>query len=71
MNNPRVDDQFLIKAKINIFLSICRDTPTSAGPNSYGKTKQGFCNSKKVFEKTLKEAALEVSDDKPKQKVKF
>lgn len=43
----------------------CRDTPTSAGPNSYGKTKQGFCNAKKVFEKTLKEAALEVSDDKP------
>ncbi|XP_065208732.1 PEST proteolytic signal-containing nuclear protein-like [Planococcus citri] len=45
--------------------NIGRDTPTSAGPNSYGKTKQGFCNAKKVFEKNLKEAALEVSDDKP------
>ncbi|XKL61277.1 hypothetical protein PGB90_008334 [Kerria lacca] len=51
--------------------NIGRDTPTSAGPNSYGKTKQGFCNVKKVFEKNLKEAALEVSDDKPKAKTKF
>lgn len=33
-----------------------RDTPTSSGPNSFGKTKQGFSDAKKVFEKTLKEA---------------
>lgn len=33
-----------------------RDTPTSAGPNSFGKTKHGFCDAKKVFEKSLKEA---------------
>ncbi|KAL0274727.1 UNVERIFIED_CONTAM: hypothetical protein PYX00_002785 [Menopon gallinae] len=38
--------------------NIGRDTPTSAGPNSFGKTKQGFCDSKKVFEKSLK-AAIE------------
>lgn len=34
--------------------NIGRDTPTSSGPNSYGKTKQGFCDSKKIFERQLK-----------------
>ncbi|XP_059623015.1 PEST proteolytic signal-containing nuclear protein-like isoform X2 [Phlebotomus argentipes] len=34
--------------------NIGRDTPTSSGPNSFGKTKQGFCDSKKIFEKTLR-----------------
>lgn len=33
-----------------------RETPTSAGPNSFGKTKQGFCDAKKIFEKTMKKA---------------
>ncbi|GBP18052.1 PEST proteolytic signal-containing nuclear protein [Eumeta japonica] len=41
--------------------NIGRETPTSAGPNSFGKTKQGFCDSKKVFEKNLKQA-LETAD---------
>ncbi|KAF4517724.1 hypothetical protein B566_EDAN013402 [Ephemera danica] len=36
--------------------NIGRETPTSAGPNSFGKTKQGFCDAKKVFEKSLKQA---------------
>lgn len=40
-----------------------RETPTSAGPNSFGKTKQGFCDAKSVFEKKLKKAALEQSGD--------
>jgi len=31
-----------------------RDTPTSSGPNSFGKTKQGFCDAKKIFEKNLR-----------------
>ncbi|XP_063227820.1 PEST proteolytic signal-containing nuclear protein-like isoform X1 [Bacillus rossius redtenbacheri] len=30
------------------------ETPTSAGPNSFGKTKQGFCDAKKMFEKNMK-----------------
>lgn len=34
---------------------LCRDTPTSSGPNSYGKTKQGFCDAKKIFEKQLRD----------------
>ncbi|GLV44926.1 hypothetical protein CBL_14502 [Carabus blaptoides fortunei] len=41
--------------------NIGRDTPTSAGPNSFGKTKHGFCDAKKVFEKHLKEAMNNVS----------
>lgn len=48
----------------NIHLYI--ETPTSAGPNSFGKTKQGFCDAKKVFEKNLKQA-LETAD-KPQTK---
>ncbi|XP_014270975.1 PEST proteolytic signal-containing nuclear protein [Halyomorpha halys] len=42
--------------------NIGRDTPTSAGPNSFGKTKQGFCDAKKVFEKKLKAAAESTLD---------
>ncbi|KAK9888087.1 hypothetical protein WA026_000364 [Henosepilachna vigintioctopunctata] len=34
--------------------NIGRDTPTSSGPNSFGKTKHGFSDAKKVFEKSLK-----------------
>ncbi|KAG5318569.1 PCNP protein, partial [Acromyrmex charruanus] len=41
--------------------NIGRETPTSAGPNSFGKTKQGFCDSKKIFEKTLKKAMEEAN----------
>ncbi|XP_075232829.1 PEST proteolytic signal-containing nuclear protein-like isoform X2 [Lycorma delicatula] len=41
--------------------NIGRETPTSAGPNSFGKTKQGFCDAKYVFEKKLKKATLEHS----------
>lgn len=39
--------------------NIGRDTPTSSGPNSFGKTKMGFIDSKKIFEKSLREAAAE------------
>lgn len=35
--------------------NIGRDTPTSSGPNSFGKTKQGFCDSQKIIEKNLKD----------------
>ncbi|XP_023014413.1 PEST proteolytic signal-containing nuclear protein [Leptinotarsa decemlineata] len=36
--------------------NIGRDTPTSSGPNSFGKTKQGFSDAQKLFEKSLKDA---------------
>ncbi|XP_026756136.1 PEST proteolytic signal-containing nuclear protein-like [Galleria mellonella] len=47
--------------------NIGRETPTSAGPNSFGKTKQGFCDAKKVFEKNLKQA-LETAEKPPMPK---
>ncbi|XP_059475700.1 PEST proteolytic signal-containing nuclear protein-like isoform X3 [Neocloeon triangulifer] len=34
--------------------NIGRDTPTSSGPNSFGKTKQGFCDPSKLFEMSVK-----------------
>lgn len=35
--------------------NIGRKTPTSSGPNSFGKTKHGFCDQKKIFEKRAKD----------------
>lgn len=35
--------------------NIGRKTPTSSGPNSFGKTKNGFCDQKKIFEKMGKD----------------
>jgi hypothetical protein len=40
--------------------NFCRDTPTSAGPNSFGKSRIGFCDSKKVYEKKMKETEKEL-----------
>lgn len=48
-----------------------RFTPTSAGPNSFGKTKYGFIDTKKVFEKNLKEAALQINEEEKKAKKKI
>jgi len=43
-------DSFLLIFKDLMFL-LSRETPTSAGPNSYGKTKLGFCNVTHITEK--------------------
>ncbi|XP_066977761.1 PEST proteolytic signal-containing nuclear protein-like isoform X2 [Macrobrachium rosenbergii] len=43
--------------------NIGRDTPTSAGPNSFGKTRMGFCDSKKIYERQLREALEEKNAD--------
>ena len=37
--------------------NIGRKTPTSSGPNSFGKTKNGFCDQKKLFEKMAKDCS--------------
>jgi len=34
--------------------NVGRDTITSSGPNSFGKTRQGFCDANKLYEKNLK-----------------
>lgn len=46
-----MDAWFLITRFIII---IYRDTPTSSGPNSFGKTKQGFCDPGKLYEMSVK-----------------
>lgn len=35
--------------------NVGRETITSAGPNSFGKTKQGFIDANKLFERQLQE----------------
>lgn len=37
-------------------------TPTSAGPNSFGKTKLGFVDNKKIFEKKMNQMLQEMGD---------
>lgn len=46
--------EFLI-FNLHLHLHLHSDTPTSSGPNSFGKTKHGFCDVKKIFEKSLRE----------------
>ena len=43
--------------------NIGRETATSSGPNSFGKTRQGFIDANKLFEKNLQEAMDAVSND--------
>ena len=43
--------------------NIGRETITSSGPNSFGKTKYGFVDSKSLFEKKLKEEMDKVSGE--------
>lgn len=63
--------KLLILCRVKLhWIIFFRETPTSAGPNSFGKTKQGFCDAKKVFEKNLKQASLENSgDDEGKKEI--
>ena len=53
---------FRLKFLNNIYANFNRDTQTSAGPNSFGKTRQGFCDSKKVFERQMKKVIEEADD---------
>ena len=59
VNPPAHVSLFTLHIQLNFIeftLLSYRETPTSAGPNSFGKTKQGFCDAKKIFEKTMKKA---------------
>ena len=44
--------------------NVGRETITSSGPNSFGKTKKGFTDTNKLFERKLQDAMDEVSNDK-------
>ncbi len=58
------DDHFVYISEAKMKMrNIGRETITSAGPNSFGKTKQGFCDEKKLFEKRLQDAMDKVCDD--------
>lgn len=63
--------QYIVLTKGFFFIFFYRFTPTSAGPNSFGKTKYGFIDTKKVFEKNLKEAALQINEEEKKAKKKI
>lgn len=50
--------------KINEFLFYWfRETPTSTGPNSFGKGRLGFCDRNSLFQRELKKKMEEVCDD--------
>lgn len=40
-----------------------RETPTSTGPNSFGKGRFGFCDRNSLFQKEMKKKMEEVCDD--------
>ena len=44
--------------------NVGRETITSSGPNSFGKTRHGFVDSAKLFERQLQMAMDDVSNDK-------
>merc|ERR1712113_1212924 len=43
--------------------NVGRETITSSGPNSFGKTRQGFTDANKLFERKMKEDMDRVSND--------
>ena len=43
--------------------NIGRETITSSGPNSFGKTKEGFTDCNRLFEKKMMKAMDDVSND--------
>ncbi|ELU04602.1 hypothetical protein CAPTEDRAFT_225837 [Capitella teleta] len=42
--------------------NIGRDTPTASGPNSFGKSKLGFCDYNKLVERELEKQMDEIGD---------
>ncbi|XP_064595588.1 PEST proteolytic signal-containing nuclear protein-like [Liolophura sinensis] len=43
--------------------NIGRNTPTAAGPNSFGKSRLGFCDRQKVLEREIKQQMDETEKD--------
>ena len=57
------EEEMPLEAKMRM-RNVGRETITSSGPNSFGKTKKGFTDSNKLFERKLQDAMDEVCDDK-------
>ena len=45
-----------------LFSSSYRETPTAAGPNSFGKNFLGFCDRNKIIEREINQQLLEFGD---------
>ncbi len=56
------EEEMPMEAKMRM-RNVGRQTITSSGPNSFGKTSRGFTDTNKLFEKQLKEAMDAVSND--------
>jgi len=50
--------------------NVGRDTITSSGPNSFGKTRQGFTDSGRLFERKLWQEMDKVSNDNKDRRIK-
>jgi len=50
--------------------NVGRDTITSSGPNSFGKTRQGFTDSGRLFERQLWQEMDKVSNDNKDRRLK-
>ena len=56
------EEQMPAEARIRM-RNVGRETITSAGPNSFGKTRMGFIDTARLAEKKLQEAMEAVSND--------
>jgi len=56
------EEEIPVEARMKM-RNVGRETITSSGPNSFGKTRQGFTDSNKLFERQLQAAMDEVSND--------
>ncbi|XP_013393401.1 PEST proteolytic signal-containing nuclear protein [Lingula anatina] len=54
------EDEMPPEAKMRM-RNLGRDTPTAAGPNSFGKGQYGFCDRRKMMEKELKKQMDDVA----------
>lgn len=57
------EEEMPLEAKMRM-RNVGRETITSSGPNSFGKTKKGFTDTNKLFERKLQDAMDEVCNDK-------
>ena len=56
------EEEMPVEAKMRM-RNVGRETITSSGPNSFGKTKRGFTDTNRLFERQMKEAMDKVSND--------
>jgi len=63
------DEEMPEEARIRM-RNVGRDTITSSGPNSFGKTSKGFTDTGRLFERNLWEAMDKVSNDNMDRKKK-